>query len=267
MQGLAHARVTTRDGIAMHIVRGPRQSGVPVVLLPAFADSWWSWSRVHPALAERHDVVAIDLRGHGDSDRPECCYRVEDVAGDVLEVLDNLGIGRAILVGHSSSCFAARHIAATHPDRVAGLALIGSPLALDRRELQPIVDAVLGLEDPVDPEFIREFELGASHQPLPDAFAAGLLKESAKLPARVWRATLEGLLDFRDEEALGRIVAPTTLIRGDRDPIISRDEQEQLLRRIAGAELVVVPDTGHSPHWERPHVMIDVLLKAAARGE
>ena len=70
--------------------------------------------------------------------------------------------------------------------------------------------------------------------------------------ARVWRDGLEGLLGFDDAAELGRIVAPTLLLWGERDGLFARKEQERLAAAIPGARLRVVPETGHSPHLERP---------------
>ena len=263
MAAIEHTSVDNGTEVSLHVVRGEVRGGVTLVLLPGYADSWWSYSLVLPRLADEFDVVVIDPRGHGDSDRPACCYRVEDFAGDIVAVLDALEIPRVALVGHSGSCFAARQVAMRHPSRVASLGLIASPVALDRRRLQPLLDAVRSLTDPVAEDFIRDFQAGAAHLPLPGPFIAGLVSESAKVPSRVWRDTLDGLVEYRDEHDLGSIAAPTTLIWGDRDSIVSRDDQERQRRAIRGAELVIVADTGHCPHWERPDATIDVLIEMA----
>ena len=209
--------------------------------------------------------MAVDPRGHGLSDRPRCCYTVEDVANDVLALLDTLEVARAVLVGHSGSCFTARHIALSHPNRVAGLGLIASPIALDQRRLRALIEAVRALDDPVPETFIRTFQEGTAHVPLPEQFLDGIVAESCRLPAHVWRSTLDGLLAYEDETDLARVRAPTTLVWGDRDAIVSRDDQERLARAISDASLVVIPETGHSPHWERPNEVGVTLRSIAAR--
>jgi pimeloyl-ACP methyl ester carboxylesterase len=62
--------------------------GEPILFLPAYADSWFSYSRVLPLLPVRYHAYALDQRGHGDSERPDCCYGVKDFAGDVVAFLD-----------------------------------------------------------------------------------------------------------------------------------------------------------------------------------
>jgi non-heme chloroperoxidase len=90
--------------------------------------------------------------------------------------------------------------------------------------------------------------------------------QSLKAPARVWRSALEGLLGFDDAADLGRIVAPTLLLWGERDGLFSREEQERLAAAIPGARLQVVPEAGHSPHLERPERVaddLDAFMRAA----
>jgi len=245
---------TTRlaTGPQIHYAEQGDPGGETIVLLPAYADSWFSYSRVLPLLPTRYHAYPMDQRGHGDSERPACCYTVDDFAADAVAFLDAAGIERATLVGHSGSCLTARRVAVLHPDRVGGLVLIGAPLSLARPAVLAFQAAVHALEDPVAAEFVRRFQAGAVHVPLPEGFLDGLVAESRKLPARVWKRALDGLVAFDDAADLGRITASTLLIWGDRDAVVSREEQQRLEEMIPDARLKVYRDTGHSPHWERP---------------
>jgi len=112
--------------------------------------------------------------------------------------------------------------------------------------------AVRGLQDPVPAQFARELQGAAAHLPLPEPFFNGLIAESLKLPARVWKSTLDGLFAFDDAADLGRIAAPTLLIWGEWDRWLPREEEDHLAVAIPGARLTVYADTGHGPHYERP---------------
>jgi non-heme chloroperoxidase len=81
---------TTRlgSGLRVHYAEQGDPGGEPIVFLPAYTDSWFSYSRVLPPLPGRYHAYALDQRGHGDSERPACCYAVEDFAGDVVAFLD-----------------------------------------------------------------------------------------------------------------------------------------------------------------------------------
>jgi non-heme chloroperoxidase len=246
------ATIRLATGPQVHYAEQGDPGGETIVYLPAYADSWFSYSRVLPLLPAHYHAYALDQRGHGDSERPGCCYTVDDFAADAVAFLDATGIQRATLVGHSGSCFTARRVAVTDPQRVVGLVLIGAPLSLATPAVSAFQAAVHALENPVAAEFVRRFQAGAVHVPLPDEFLEGLVAESLKLPARVWKRALDALVAFDDAADLGRITAPTLLIWGDHDAVVSREEQQRLKDAIPDARLEVYPETGHSPHWERP---------------
>jgi non-heme chloroperoxidase len=249
---LRFATTPLATGPQVHYAEQGDPGGDPIVFIHPHADSWFSFSRVLSLLPARYHAYALDQRGHGDSERPACCYTVDDLAADTVAFLDAAGIERATLVGHSGSCFTARRAAVNHPDRVAGLVLIGAPLSLAKPAVLAFQAAVHALEDPVPAQFAREFQAGAAHVPLPEGFLEGLVAESLKLPAHVWKAALDGLVAFDDAADLGRITASTLLIWGDHDAVVSLEDQQRLKEAIPDARLKVYPETGHSPHWERP---------------
>jgi non-heme chloroperoxidase len=258
---------TTRlaTGPLIHYVEQGDVDGAPIIFLPAYTDSWFSFSRVLPLLPVRYHAYAVDQRGHGDSERPDCCYTVADFAADVVAFLDAVGAQRATLVGHSGSCFVARRVAEAHPERVDRLVLIGSPGSLgDNEEELELQAAVRGLQDPVPVQFARELQGAAAHVTLPEPFFERLVAESLKLPARVWKSALDGLFAFDDAADLRRIAAPTLLIWGEWDRWLPREEEDQLVSTIPGARVIVYPATGHSPNWERPEMVaadVDAFLQ------
>jgi pimeloyl-ACP methyl ester carboxylesterase len=252
--------VTTPHGVELPFVERGEPEGVPVVLLHAYADSWRSFERVLPELPASIRAVAFTQRGHGAASRPKSGYRVEDFARDLLDVLDALGIERSALVASSSAGFTARLVAARHPERVLGLVLIGAPWSLHERSELSFVDAVLALQDPVDEAFVRDFVVSTSSASVPADFLERMVAESRLLPAHVWQGTLAGLLDA-DPETYGAIAVPTLVLWGDRDAIVSRDEQRRLLEAIPASRLVVYEGGGHVLHWEQPE---RVALNVAA---
>jgi non-heme chloroperoxidase len=174
----------------------------------------------------------LDQRGHGDSEHPACCYTIDDFAADIVAFLDAVEIERTTLVGHSASGFTARRVAETHPDRVARLVLINCAVTLPpqvRREMQA---AVQTLQDPLPVAYVRELHASVAHVPLPGPVFERLVAQSLKAPAHVWKSALGGLLGFDDAAELGRIVAPTLLLWGERDGMFSREEQERLAAAI-----------------------------------
>ncbi|MGW4297002.1 alpha/beta fold hydrolase, partial [Micromonospora chersina] len=100
-------------------------SGTPVVLLHAGIADRRMWRHQVPALAARHRVIAVDLRGYGDSELPPTPFAHHD---DVIGLLDALGLAQAALVGCSFGGKVAVDTALAYPDRVAALALFGAPV-------------------------------------------------------------------------------------------------------------------------------------------
>jgi non-heme chloroperoxidase len=259
---------TTRlaTGPQVHYAEQGDPGGDPIVFIHPHADSWFSFSRVLSLLPTRYHAYALDQRGHGDSERPACCYTIDDLAADIVAFLDGVDVERATLVGHSASGFIARRVAETHPDRVARLVLINCAASLPEQVRREMQAAVREFQDPLSVEFVRELHASVAYVPLPEPVFEQLVAQSLKAPARIWRDGLEGLLAFDDATELGRIVAPTLLMWGERDGLFTQDEQERLAAAIPGARLVAYPETGHSPHLERPERVadgLDAFMRAA----
>lgn len=247
----ASTRLATE--LQMHYAEQGSPGGEILICLHGYADSWYSYSRLLPLLPAHYHTYAISQRGHGDSERPVAGYTVDGLAADVVAFMDAVGVRRATLVGDSSGTIIARRVAESHPERVARLVLIAAPIRLPVNEATlGLLETIRTLQAPVPLDFVRGFHDGVVHVPLPEVFAEQAVAESLKLPAWVWRAALEGLLAADDSGRLGQIVAPTLLIWGEQDQFIPREEQERLAAAIPNARLVICPETGHAPHWERP---------------
>jgi pimeloyl-ACP methyl ester carboxylesterase len=123
---IAHqsARVASGDVEIFYRRLGAR-GRAPLLIVHGLSYFSWDWLPVAQALGTDHDVVAMDMRGFGDSSwSPAKDYSVPTMAADLVHVLDHLGWKRAVLVGHSMGGRSTTYVAAKHPGRVAGLALI-----------------------------------------------------------------------------------------------------------------------------------------------
>ncbi|MEM9491811.1 MAG: alpha/beta hydrolase [Myxococcota bacterium] len=118
----------TVNGIQMHYVMGG--SGDAVVLLHGWPQTWYEWHRIMPALAEGYTVIAPDLRGGGDSDKPpsESGYSKRQLAEDIHALIGELGLDRVIVVGHDIGLMVAYAYAFSYPDEVRALVLLDAPL-------------------------------------------------------------------------------------------------------------------------------------------
>jgi non-heme chloroperoxidase len=228
------------------------------VFLHAYVDSWFSYSRVLPLLSPIYHAFVPDQRGHGDSEKPACCYTAEDFAADIDAFIEAVGIEEATLVGDSSGGLIAQRVALDYPHRVSHLVLISSPTTLVNNEVvRAVREEMLALEDPVSPQFVREFVVGTFHDPVPQAFLARAVAQSVKVPAHVWRAYYEDvLLAVDDTPRLHEIGAPTLILWGEQDALLPREEQERRAAAIPNATLRLYPETGHLAHWVRPEWVV-----------
>jgi pimeloyl-ACP methyl ester carboxylesterase len=242
------------DGVVLRGAQSRGGDGEPLVLLHGYSDSWRSYLPLMRELPPSMRLVALSLRGHGDSSKPTAAYGTEVMARDVARAMDHLGLSRAVVVGHSMGSLVAQRVAQDNAGRVSRLVLIGAFASLKGNPGAEALwrDAISTMTDPVPPAFAREFQSSCLARPVPDEFLSEVVAESLKLPAHVWRSALEAVMNEDRSNLLGRIAAPTTIIWGDRDAFCGKAEQERLARSIPDARLVVYEGTGHAPHWEEP---------------
>ena len=245
-------------GPRLHYAERGDRAGEAIVFLHGYTDSWFAFSRVLSLLSPEYHAFALDLRGHGDSDKPECCYTVDDFAADVVAFMEAVGIEEATLIGDSSGGLIAQRVALSYPHRVSRLLLIGSPTTLVNNEsVREAREEILALEDPVSPEFAKEFHASMIYHPVPEEFLSTALSETLKVPARIWRDYYEGvLLTVDDTVHLGELDVPTLILWGEQDAVLGREEQEWRTAAIPNATLKVYPDTGHAVAFERPEWVV-----------
>ena len=260
-ESIQFATTPLEPGLRLHYAEQGDLTGEAIVFLHGYSDSWFSFSRVLPLLSPEYHAFALTQRGHGDSDKPQCCYTPEDFAADIDAFMEAVGIEEATLVGASTGALFAQRVALSHPPRVSRLVLVGAqtPANEANEVVLGLQEEVRALEDPVPPEFVRAFQEGTIHQPVPQEFLDTVVSESSKLPARVWRDYWEGAVLSIDQDyvlPLREIDVPTLMLWGDRDPLFPREEQERLAAAIPGATLKVYPETGHAVHWDRPEWVV-----------
>lgn len=248
-------RIAVEDGVSLPVADHGHTAGPCVVLVHGMGDSWRSYEPVIEHAPDDVRVLAPSLRGHGDADRPASGYTPAGFASDLVAMLDQLEVGRAVIAGHSSGAQVAQLFAITYPQRTLGLVLVGAPAPMRGHPGAAKLDQVFStLTDPVDPAWVRGFTERLFAGPPPAAFLDTQVAETLKVPARVIRSTWDGIREFDLSDQLDRIAAPTLVVWGDHDdlPVASRETQENLVHAIPDAELVVYAGVGHSPHWEEP---------------
>jgi pimeloyl-ACP methyl ester carboxylesterase len=266
--GAGDRRLRLATGISTVVTeRGEPDAAPPVLLLHSWAASRRSFAALLPLLGPRRHVLAADLRGHGDADKPPSGYDVGTLAADVVALLDALEIPCAVLVGASSGGYVAQQVALSAPRRVAGLVLAGAPR--DLRGRLPFADQLEQLGDPVDPGWVRRFLAGLTDlERLPSWYVDLMVDDALRLPAPIWLATLDGLTSSPPPTEVGVITAPVLVISGGRDGLLGREQTAALVAAIPGAEWLEYPDAGHLVLEEDPaQLAADVASFVADLGD
>ena len=161
--------------------------------------------------------------------------------------------------------FGAQQVALAAPRRVSALVLMGTGTAprnfigLDQFE-----KFVTELSDPVPDAFARDFQMSTIQAPVSQAFIDRAVAESLKLPARVWREIMVGLMAYEPAVELRRAGIPTLVVHGIKDPYISSAEADSLAAMVGTKRVVKYANAGHAMHWEHPGVVArDVLAFVA----
>ena len=177
---------------------------------------------------------------------------MDQFASDVLAFMDAMNLKQATIVGHSIGSFVAQHVAALAPERVTKLVLVASATTVRNHTVLELQREIDKLADHVPESFARDFQLSTAYQPLPPEFLQGVVKQSLKTPARVWREVMAEMVSPDANVELKKIKTPTLILWGDKETIFPRSEQELLVSALKNSTLKVYADTGHAPHWERP---------------
>jgi pimeloyl-ACP methyl ester carboxylesterase len=251
-------------------------SAPAVVLIHGYTDSARDWATLAPLLAAaKFRLIIADLRGHGASGKPECCYSRFDFAYDVKLLLANLQVNSANIVGHSLGSVVAQTFAELWPGATRRLILVsstGTSFGLEESggkvgsgstpQWPSWLAGVARLQDPIDPEstFMRDW-WKESMRVNPDFFSSRQRRDAAAIPAHVWRDIADQTLLGEDlRRMLPRIQAPTLLIWGGRDTVMSEAGRDALRAGIKGNEVRIFPSLGHDLFWEDPRAVGSVMI-------
>jgi len=266
--------------LRLHLLEWSRE-GSPLLLLHGFGHSCRVWDPFVADLAPRFRVLALDARGHGESEHdPSYRYHHAGLSRDIEAVLDALGIARTTLVAHSMSGYAAIRFGARHPERLQRLVLVdaGAQLSPRARESAERQAPDASWESPAEyaewlarshPLATREtlerlaghwLRPGQAGRLVPKLDPAFLRPRSAPdAPAHKRRfdrarwAREETQRLWRD---LAEIRCPTLLVRGARSPMLSAETAARMVEEVmADARQVVIPDAGHAVPLDNPEAL------------
>ena len=201
---------------------------------------------------EGANVYALDLPGHGRSDGPGC-DSIADYVGVVIEFLDAIEVGRAVLVGHSMGGAISQTTALTHPERVAGLVLVGTGARL-RVHPGILVGILEDFDGTVDLITRWLWAEGA-----PEELMRLGREALAATPAQVTHGDFVACDAFDVTDRLGEIAAPTLVVAGAADKLTPLKYGQYLAEHIPNARLVTVEGGGHMMALEQPGVVAEAV--------
>lgn len=267
--GAGRKTVELANGMRMGYVELGEKNKPVLIFLHGYTNSSLGYLPLGRLLARDYRVFLLDQRGHGESSKPECCYSRLDFAYDAKLFLDHFGITRAHIAGHSLGGIVAQTFAAFWPERVDRLMIIGSTIG---RRSRPSPDAPLppptfgaldaeieALKDPIDPDsaFMKEWWNVPALDP---QIQYHMRRESARIPAAIWRAMLDQGEVSRDLRVTApRITAPTLLLFGGKDALFSAEDNRELALWLPKAKVVTLAKLGHSLPEEDPEAVAAAL--------
>lgn len=285
-----HATGAGAHGIQLHYVR--QGHGVPVLLLHGWPGFWYDWRRIIPSLATEADVIAPDLRGFGNSDKPDLppteAYTPDVLSADLLALLDDLNLDRVVVAGYDIGATVAQTLARVAPGRVRALALfnpmypgigmrrvepafqvetwyqhfhalpwahrlIGHDRATVRLYLAHFYQHWMGHQAALHPQ---EFEAIVDMYAHPDAVRASLAYYQARAGTR--------LRDVTADPATLRLSQPTVVLWGEADPVARASFADRLPEYFPNVSVRLLPGVGHFVPIEAPQEALAAIRAALA---
>jgi len=249
--------VPTPSG-SMHFVK--KGSGYPVVLLHPLGTSIWTWEGVIDSISQNYTCYAFDMLGHGDSDKPTRHFNLPDYAQALDHACQVLNIHRAHIVGNSVGAVLATETAASFPERVDKLVLVGCPVydphtAKDRLKAAANQYDSKGIPKPRTLKGLKESTTFAEpRQEWLDANNQSIAK------AGIWVSKLmESLSNYDIMSRLPQVKASSTMVLyGEVDRL--SEGADLLLNNIVNAQKVTLPGLGHIPQVEDPEAFLGAVL-------
>jgi 3-oxoadipate enol-lactonase len=226
-----------------------RGKGTPLVLLHGYPLDNHLWDEIAPLLEDTFDLILPDLRGFGESTTVGSPYTMDDYASDLAGLLDNLGIQKAAIVGHSMGGYVALAFARLYLERVTGLGLVSSQVLADppdRKEARyksaaDVSDnGIGGVVEAMAPKFTSDERL--------QAIARTMMERQ---PPAAFVGALKAMAERMDSTSLlSSFKFPVVIIHGEADALIPIDRAREVKNAVPHAHLVEINGAGHMPMME-----------------
>jgi pimeloyl-ACP methyl ester carboxylesterase len=268
-----HRRDALIDGRRVHYVDMGSGEGPPVVLVHGISGNWQNWIENLPRLSRERRVLALDLPGFGQSERPAGRITMSGYGRTVDALAETLDLGEVALVGNSMGGFVAAETAIQFPERVERLVLVSAAgITTNTLRREPVlvwgrIAMIAGARG------AAEKRMAIARPRLRHAVYSTIMRHPGRLaPETLWEISegagrsafkwaLEAILDYDFRERLREIRAPTLIVWGEDDMLVPVKDADEYERAIPGARKLVMADTGHVAMVERPPTFNRILLE------
>jgi 3-oxoadipate enol-lactonase len=240
-----------------------RGKGTPLVLLHGFPLDHHLWDEVVPLLEDTFDIILPDLRGFGESTTVDSPYSMDDYASDIAGLLDQLGIQKAAIVGHSMGGYAALAFVRRYPERVSGLGLVSSQVLADAPERKEgryksaadvSENGIGSVVATMTPKFTADEEL--------QSYARASMERQR--PA-AYIGALKAMAERADSTSLlSSFTLPVVVVHGDADALIPIDRAREVKDALHQVHLVEISGAGHMPMMEAKEKTAEALKHLAS---
>lgn len=272
-----HAYITT-NGINLHYVT--QGEGPLMLMLHGFPEFWYSWRYQIPEFAKNFKVVALDLRGYNDSDKPkeQSAYVIDELIKDVQGVIQGLGYETCILVGHDWGGAIAWHFAYAHPDMVEKLIILNLPhpakFAEGLRTSQQLLRSsyIFLFQLPLLPELLLQ---ASDYAAIATAIQGTAFNKSAFTPADIdaykdaagKRGALTAMLNYYrnifQSQTLKQnwsiLEVPTLLIWGEHDTALGKELTYGTAAYVRDFQIKYIANSGHWVQQEQPELVTQYM--------
>lgn len=250
-----------KNGSSIAYVESGNPNGPPILLIHGYTDNARSWSLMTPYLNQKYRIISMDLRGHGKSSKPACCYTLQDMSYDAKLLLDKLNIKKAIIVGHSLGSLVTQVLAERFPNQVSKVVLISSTSSTSRISDPSgwLATEIGKLHQPIDPNSQFMLDWYTNPNDVNAEFLEKERNESAAVPVNVWRSILIEIQTNEFGRQLNFLHAPVLVLHGSKDPLFDEKDQENLKLGLPSAQFIEFPNHGHNIMWEEPKAVAEAI--------
>ena len=253
-------KTANRDGVNLRY-RDTGSGDPALIFIHGWCCNQAMWRDQLQAFAPKHRIIAVDLRGHGASDKPDQDYDIAGFANDMAWLIKEIGLERPVLVGHSMGGVTTLKLLRKHPDLARAAVYVDAGIMPFPEEMRPLLDQTIeALKSPayreVAANVVKQFLFRAESPPeLRDEVAASM----AEAPQRVMHTAIASTIDEANYPP-GAVLVPSLFVKA----ATLQATEDQIKERYPGMEVVSM-DAGHFVHMEKP-VEFNTILSRFLEG-